>query len=154
MCTKIVYSPVNGNVITTNKIKDDVFGSNTLGEGFGIIPKDGKFVAPIAGEVTLCEGHAFSIKSNDNVEVLVHIGIETVSIKPEDKAQIFKYSCKVGDKVNIKDHIGEVDIEKIKQLGFDITTPVIVLKNPEKSRSIMIEHIGESLAGDSILSIE
>lgn len=149
-----VLCPTNGTLITSNKISDETFSKNMMGQGFGIIPNDEVMCAPISGEITLISGHAYAIKSSEGIEVLVHMGINTVQISDDEKTKIFNYHHKVGDKVNAKDPIANVNWTAIKSLGYDITTPVIVLKESIQNKQVTIEDIGPCSIGDIAISIE
>jgi glucose-specific phosphotransferase system IIA component len=104
-----VISPADGKVIMASKINDATFSANMMGEGFGLIASDSKMCAPIDGTIILISGHAFAIRHSSGVEVLVHMGIDTVGIEDSKKAEIFKYSCKVGDKVTAGKPVVKVD---------------------------------------------
>ena len=94
-----------------------------MGDGFAIMPTDGKVYAPIDGEVASIfpTGHAIGIKQGDKLEVLIHFGLETVKLKGEG----FTTHVKQGDKVKAGDLLIEVDVEKVKPLVPSIVTPVI-----------------------------
>ncbi len=154
MSKLIVASPANGKVILTSKINDETFSKNMMGEGFGIITIDEKMCAPIDGTITLISGHAFAIKNNTGIEVLVHMGIDTVGIEDAKKAAIFKYLHKVGAKVKTGQVVVKVDWNAIKSLKYDTTSPVIVLKDSLDGKSVSIESFGQCKVGDAILSIE
>lgn len=114
--------PANGKIIALENVQDAMFASKTLGDGFAIEINDGHIVAPISGTlVTLFPtGHAFGIKG-EHAEVLVHIGIDTVSMGGDG----FNVLVKQGDEVKQGQEIVNVDIEKLKNAGKDTTTMVI-----------------------------
>lgn len=114
--------PANGKIIALENVQDAMFASKTLGDGFAIEINDGHIVAPISGTlVTLFPtGHAFGIKG-EHAEVLVHIGIDTVSMGGDG----FNVLVKQGDEVKQGQTIVHVDIEKLKNAGKDTTTMVI-----------------------------
>ena len=119
-----VLSPVDGTIVALTDVPDRVFSSGILGQGFGVVPSDGIVRSPISGTVvTLAKtGHAFGIKSSDGVEVLVHIGIDTVRMNGEG----FSSSISRGDVVTAGDVIAEFDIEAVQRAGFDPMTLVVV----------------------------
>jgi glucose-specific phosphotransferase system IIA component len=147
-----IFSPVDGEVIPTSEIKDETFSRNVMGRGFAVIPTNGIFVSPIKGEVRLVAetGHAFSVRNKKGLEVLVHIGLDTVTInsKKEQNEQIqgFKVLVKVGDKVKPGQPIIEADLSLINKLKLNTTTPVIAINNEfmtkEKEASIIKERVG------------
>jgi PTS system beta-glucosides-specific IIC component len=130
-----VCAPCNGEVVSTAQVKDETFSQNMIGKGFAIIPKDGKYVAPFDGTLTLVAetGHAFSIKSSAGIEVIIHIGVDTVTIntnrKPDETLKGFTVHAKTGDKVKKGTPIVDADLEFIKAQKLDVITPVIVINN-------------------------
>lgn len=123
--TKIVIgAPVEGKAVPLSEVSDPTFGQEILGKGVAVIPSVGRVVAPIDGEVALVfeTKHAISIVSEEGVELLIHVGLDTIALKGEH----FKTHVKVGDNVKKGDLLSEFDIEKIKAAGYDIITPMIV----------------------------
>ena len=149
-----IVCPVDGEVIISNKIKDATFSKQMMGTTVGIIPNNETFVAPISGQVVICGGHAFAIQADNGVQVLVHIGIDTVKIDPSEKEKIFKTSIKVGKSVKQGEEIVKVDLEEIKKLGYDITTPVVVLDESVSGKTVSFENIGPAKAGDVIFNVD
>ena len=149
-----VLSPVSGTLVLNTKIKDETFSKNMMGECFGVIPSDNMVYAPISGKITLISGHAFCIQNNQGIQVLVHMGIDTVQIPDEQKAKIYVYTCKVGDDINAKDPIVNVNWQEIKNLGYDITTPVVILKESISGMSVSMNTIGPCSVGDIAATIE
>ncbi|MDR2823205.1 MAG: PTS glucose transporter subunit IIA [Mycoplasmataceae bacterium] len=135
----IIYSPATGDVIPTSQVKDETFSQNMIGRGFAVMPKSGEFLSPMNGEVTLVAetGHAFSIKNKRGIEVLVHIGLDTVNINsknaPGQPLKGFTTHVKVGDNVKVGEPIITADLALIKKLGFDPVTPVIVITNEQST---------------------
>lgn len=148
-----ILCPVNGKVVINSKISDPTFSQNMMGETVGIIPSDGTFVSPIDGKIILCEGHAFAIEAPDGTQVLIHIGIDTVKIDQDKKAQIFKFAKKLNDQVKAGDKIVDVDLSAISQLGYDLTTPVVILAETIKGRTVSIEAFGSTNAQEVLFSI-
>lgn len=119
-----ILSPMNGEVIPMQELSDDAFSSGVIGQGVGIIPQDGKVYSPVNGVVTTLfpTKHAIGITSDSGVEILIHIGIDTVQLQGEG----FEAKIKQGDKVKVGQLMMEVDLEKIKSKGFSTETPVLV----------------------------
>ncbi|MDR3163584.1 MAG: PTS glucose transporter subunit IIA [Mycoplasmataceae bacterium] len=142
----IVVAPVSGEVVSTNKVKDETFSQNMVGKGFAIYPSDGNFVAPIDGEIILIAetGHAYSIKSKSGIQILVHIGLDTVNINtkrdPGAPLKVFNIIAKTGDHVKSGASIMTVDIAEIKKMGYDSITPVVVI-NDEYSANKQINQL-------------
>ena len=123
--TTVVNAPVAGHVIALDETGDPVFASRALGEGVGIQPTDSEVVAPVSGVLqTVAEtGHAFGIKTDDGVEVLVHVGIDTVKMNGEG----FAVKVKADERVNAGDPLVSVDFAKVKDAGYSTTTLMTVL---------------------------
>ena len=123
--TTVVNAPVAGHVISLDETGDPVFASRALGEGVGIQPADSTVVAPVSGVLqTVAEtGHAFGIKTDDGVEVLVHVGIDTVKMNGEG----FDVKVKANEHVNAGDNLVVVDFDKVKEAGYSTTTLMTVL---------------------------
>ncbi|MNJ40376.1 PTS system beta-glucoside-specific EIIBCA component [compost metagenome] len=119
-----VISPLKGDIIALNEVKDEAFSTGALGKGIAIEPKEGKVYAPVDGVLTSLfkSGHAIGITSKHGVEVLIHVGKDTVKLK----GKYFTPKVSQGDVVKKGDLIMEFDMEAIKAEGFILTTPVIV----------------------------
>ncbi|GFZ30097.1 PTS beta-glucoside transporter subunit EIIBCA [Clostridium zeae] len=143
----MIKSPLNGEVVQLATIKDETFATGLMGKGVAIKPSQGKLVAPIKGEITAIFPtlHAIGIASEDGVEMLIHIGMDTVKLEGKH----FKAHVKNGDKVNIGDLLIEFDIEAISSEGFDLTTPIIITNSNKFTDVLATEkqtiNIGESL---------
>ena len=120
----IVYAPINGKVIPLEEVKDEAFNSGSLGKGVGIMPEDGNVYAPVDGKITALFNslHAIGLTSDDGMEVLVHIGLDTVKLN----GKYFNAHVKQGDSVKKGDLLLTFDKEAIEKEGYDITTPVII----------------------------
>ena len=128
-----VFAPVDGKVVPLTKVNDETFSQNIMGRGFAIIPSNGNFVSPINGTITLVNNHAFSIRSKEGYDILVHIGIDTVKLSDKN---VFKYSVKIGDEVNVGDKIVTANLNMIKSNKLDPITPVIILNETIGSAKI------------------
>ncbi|CAI8732631.1 PTS beta-glucoside transporter subunit IIABC [Kosakonia quasisacchari] len=119
-----ILAPMNGSVLALDQVPDTTFASGLLGEGVAIIPADGRVVAPFAGEVaSLFETkHAIGLLSDNGIEVLIHVGIDTVKLDGKP----FIAHVQVGDKVKAGDLLLEFDREAIIAAGFDLATPIII----------------------------
>lgn len=120
----VIYAPVDGELIDLSKVDDDIFANKVMGDGFAIEPSSSLFYSPISGvvETAFPTGHAFGIRRNDGVEVLIHIGIDTVSLKGKG----FFSKIKQGDRIKATDILAEVDLDLLKKEGFSTTTMVIM----------------------------
>lgn len=146
----IVASPLTGEVVPLKDVPDEVFSSGTLGEGVGVIPTVGRAVAPCDGEITavMDTQHAVGIAAESGLELLIHVGLNTVELNGK------YYNCKVkeGDKVRKGDVLIEFDIDAIKAAGYQIHTPVLVT-NAENYVSVLAAASGKVQAGDDLISV-
>ncbi len=124
---KTIYSPLRGKMIPLNEVADEVFSSGALGQGVAVIPETSEVYAPVDGEVVLVADtkHALAFNSNNGMEVMIHMGLDTVKLD----GKYFDIKVKVGEKVKKGDLIARVDFEKIKEEGYPIVTPVLVLNS-------------------------
>ncbi|WP_075529694.1 PTS glucose transporter subunit IIA [Ligilactobacillus sp. WC1T17] len=119
-----IDAPVEGEVIQLSEVKDEVFSSGTMGEGFAVKPANGKIVAPCDAEVIAVfeTGHAIGLTTMAGAEVLIHVGIDTVMLK----VQGFDTKVKAGDLVKKGDLLMDVDMDAVQKAGYDTTVMVIV----------------------------
>ncbi|MGO4973110.1 glucose PTS transporter subunit IIA [Bifidobacterium boum] len=148
--TDTVAAPVSGHVISLDEAGDPVFASRALGEGVGIQPTDSVVVAPVSGVLsTVAEtGHAFGIKTDDDVEILVHVGIDTVKMNGEG----FTTAVTTGQRVNAGDKLVTVDFDKVKAAGFNTVTLMTVL-NTAALGGVTPKTGIDVKAGDTVLEI-
>ena len=148
---KSVFAPINGKVISLDEVPDPVFSDRVLGEGCAIIPEDGKIYSPVNGKISSIADtrHAYGIESDDGLEILIHFGLETVSLK----GQGFTSHVKVGDNVKVGDLIAEADIKSLKQHNINLITPVLICDGIENK--IMTVNEGMVKAGKiAVLTVE
>jgi glucose-specific phosphotransferase system IIA component len=118
-------SPFTGEVVPLEEVADDVFSQRIMGDGVAVLPSEGRVVAPVAGTLgKLFEGgHGFAIETPDGVQVLVHIGLDTVHLKGDG----FTVKASEGDEVSVGDAIVTVDLDRMRELGIDMVSPVVVI---------------------------
>lgn len=126
---EIVVSPIKGEVLNLSDIEDAAFSSGVLGQGVAIIPSDGKVVAPVDGVVTTLfpSLHAIGILSDEGVEVLIHIGLNTVQLEGRG----FEACIKQGDRITKGQTILKFDIDVIKEDGYSVVTPIVVTNSSQ-----------------------
>ncbi|MEZ5129768.1 MAG: glucose PTS transporter subunit IIA [Micropruina glycogenica] len=151
VATRTVGAPVAGKVVPLAEVNDKVFASKALGDGVGIVPTDGHVTAPVAGTmVTVADtGHAFGIKTDDGVEVLVHVGIDTVQMEGKG----FKLDVSKDMRVEEGDLLATVDLDAVKEAGFDPTTIVVVI-NTATLKSVAPVGARDVGLGDTIIDVE
>ncbi len=142
-----VCSPVDGEVMTMDKVPDAVFSQKMMGDGFAVAPTNGRIGAPIKGEVMVVAetGHAYGLKGKNGVEILVHFGLDTVKLKGEGIC----VKVKVGDWVEVGDVLCEVAIERISAKVPSLITPVVVTSGHE----VTIEKLGIVTAEEKVMSV-
>ena len=126
-----LHAPITGKYIPLEEIPDKVFSQGFLGQGCGIEPDDNTVYSPVDGEVVQVADtkHAVGIQSSEGVEVLIHVGMDTVDMKGEG----FSPKVKVGDKVKIGEPLLVFDPEKIKAAGHPLTTALVITNSDEFS---------------------
>lgn len=119
-----VMAPIDGELIALSEVPDKVFASGVLGQGVGIRPSDGTLYSPVDGTVmtAMDSGHAYGLVSDDGVELLIHLGIDTVQLG----GQHFERGVSQGARVRQGDILGHADLAAIEAAGFDTTTIVVV----------------------------
>lgn len=143
-----IVSPLSGEKIELEQVQDDAFSQGVLGKGIGINPIDGVVMAPADGVVTALFPtlHAIGITTNQGVELLIHIGINTVELN----GKYFKAFVKQGDKIKKGQKLLEFDMEKMKAEGYVMESPVIIT-NWDKYREISVICGNEIQRGEAIL---
>ncbi|MER5761861.1 glucose PTS transporter subunit IIA [Streptomyces sp. NPDC002082] len=135
-------APVAGRVVGLDEVGDPVFASRALGEGVGIEPADGRIVAPVAGELIIvaATGHAFGIRTADGVEVLIHVGIDTVKMKGEG----FDVRTEPGRQVSVGDLLVEVDLDAVRAAEHPTVTLMTVTNTADLTS--VEPHTGKTVA--------
>ena len=128
----IIQSPVQGEACEITQVNDPTFRDKLLGEGIAIRPSTGRVVAPVNGMIAILfeTKHACTIVSDQGTEILIHIGLDTVNLK----GKYYKAYVKDGDKVKVGDLILEFDMDKIKEAGYDLITPVVICNSADYSK--------------------
>ena len=126
---KSILAPLSGQAIPLEQVPDDVFSQKILGDGIAIIPTDGKIYAPVDGEIaSVAETlHAYGFTSEDGLEILVHVGLDSVKLKGEG----FTSHVQAGDKVKAGQLVAEVDLKFLISQGVPATTPVLICEGAE-----------------------
>jgi PTS system beta-glucosides-specific IIA component len=122
-----LYAPLQGEIIELEKVADPVFSSKMMGEGYAVEPTDETIVSPVAGTVIMVQGHAVGIKRFDGLEVLIHLGIDTVSLNGKP----FKLKVKEGDILNGGDVIGKADWSQVKAANLPKTTMILITNSAD-----------------------
>ncbi len=133
---KLVYAPVAGHVDDLKNVDDPVFSSEAMGKGIAIEPNENEVVAPVTGTVTVAypTAHAYGLLSDDGVEVLVHTGVDTVSLNGEGINSVVTQ----GQKVKVGETLGTFDKKKIQQAGLDTRVMVIITNTAEFDQVLLV----------------
>lgn len=120
----ILNAPVSGRILSLEEVKDPTFSEHILGEGIAIIPENGNIVAPADAVIASVPrtNHAISMTTDSGVELLIHVGIDTVELE----GKYFNIPVQLGDHVKAGDVLIEVDLDGVKNAGYDIVTPMVV----------------------------
>lgn len=145
-----LLSPLDGRVVPLEAVADETFATKILGDGIAILPTGGRLCAPAAGRVaqTFDSGHAVTLVGEDGVELLLHIGIDTVKLKGE----YFDIVVKEGERVSAGDVLVRFDRENILGCGFDVTTPMIVSNADEYEWEVVAR--GDVAVGAPLLRLK
>lgn len=145
-----VKSPMTGKVIPLTEVNDAAFASESMGKGFAIIPENGQVVAPFDGEVVALfpTKHAIGLKRVDGLEILIHVGIDSVNLNGEG----YEAFVKVGDFVKANDLLLKVDLNVLKEHSVDSTTPVIVT-NSHDYQTIQVKNVKTIQSNEAILDV-
>ncbi|HDS6850138.1 TPA: PTS beta-glucoside transporter subunit IIABC [Enterobacter cancerogenus] len=145
-----VLSPMTGTVLALDQVPDTTFASGLLGSGAAIIPATNQVIAPFAGEVASLfqTKHAIGLLSKSGIEVLIHVGIDTVKLD----GRPFTAHVKVGDSVQPGDLLLEFDRQAIIDAGYDLTTPIII-SNSDEYRDVVTVAATSVTAGAPLLSV-
>ena len=138
---EILTAPIEGQAVKLSEVSDPTFSQEMLGKGIAIIPTVGKVVSPVNGtiEMVFDTKHAISMTSDTGIQILIHVGIETVSLKGTP----FKAYVRTGDRVKAGDLMLEFDIGAIKKAGLNIITPVIICNSYDYGK--VIGHTGRNV---------
>ena len=145
-----IASPVKGTEIPLSEVKDEVFSKNIVGKGAAVIPSEGKVYSPVDGTVASVfdTKHAIGLVSEEGVEVLIHVGLDTVELG----GQHFTAHVAQDDKVTKGQLLLEFDMDAIKAAGYDIVTPVVI-SNTDSYLDVLAADAGEINAGDMLITI-
>ncbi|QGH35802.1 PTS glucose transporter subunit IIA [Gracilibacillus salitolerans] len=148
-----IKAPITGEILPLEKVPDPVFSQKMMGEGIAIIPKEENIVAPVEGTIIQIapSKHAIGLKAKDGMELLIHVGLETVSLKGEG----FKVLVNEGDHVSVGDKLMVVDLDYIRNKVQHIITPVVITNSNQSSNQYYPTAETECQAGKtSILTVD
>ena len=149
--TDEVHSVADGEVINIEDVKDPVFSQKMMGDGFAVEPENGHIVSPVAGKVTSVfpTKHALGLVTDNGLEVLVHIGLDTVSLEGKP----FEVKVSEGQTVVAGDLLVEADLDAIREAGRETST-IVVFTNADAIKSVKVEHTGKLAANAPVATVE
>ena len=149
--TDEVHSVADGEVINIEDVKDPVFSQKMMGDGFAVEPENGHIVSPVAGKVTSVfpTKHALGLVTDNGLEVLVHIGLDTVSLEGKP----FEVKVTEGQTVATGDLLVEADLDAIRAAGRETST-IVVFTNADAIKSVKVEHTGKLAANAPVATVE
>jgi glucose-specific phosphotransferase system IIA component len=145
---KVICSPISGKVVPFEMLDDVVFKEGMMGPGIAVDPVEETFVAPVSGVVSLITPtkHAFIITSKEGIEVMVHIGMDTVYAQGEH----FKYRVSQGDQIKQGQPILDIDLKAMKEKGYSLVTPIVLI-NKEKIKKFNLTQEQEILISQPLI---
>lgn len=146
-----IYAPAGGKLVPLSEVSDPTFAEGILGQGAALVPSGNQFFSPVDGTAATVfpTGHAVALTSEDGVEVLLHIGLDTVKLN----GKYFTIHVEEGQQVKKGDLLLEADLEKIRAEGFDTVTPIVICNTDEFAEVVMAEE-GEVETGDIVLHLK
>ncbi|MDD3252745.1 MAG: glucose PTS transporter subunit IIA [Lachnospiraceae bacterium] len=150
MVCRFAVAPAKGRVISLQEVADPAFASGVMGRGAAIVPTEGKLCAPCDGEITVLVpgGYAIGIRAYNGLEILIHIGLDTVRLDGKG----FKVKVKQGSKVKAGDLLLQFDLDVIAAAGFSAVTPVLITNYGEFSEVVPTE-AAEVEVGDPFITV-
>ncbi|WP_413304181.1 PTS glucose transporter subunit IIA [Bacillus sp. 1P10SD] len=147
-----IFAPVNGEILSLSEVPDPVFSQKMMGEGIAMIPEEGKIYSPVKGSVILIAEtkHAIGVRAVDGAEILIHVGLETVSLNGEG----FTIAVNVGDKVTTGQLLMEMDLDMIKQLAKSIITPIVITNSNEIGKQYRFTQEKKGIKGETVIITE
>lgn len=146
-----LFAPMDGEIIDISNVEDQVFSKKMVGDGIAIIPTDGLVVAPCDGKILqiFSTNHAVGIETKEGLEILIHLGLDTVELKGEG----FTRLAETGMEVKTGDPLIKMDLERIKELGKSTVSPVLIT-NVSKTEEIKKEYGPAKAKSTRIMSVK
>lgn len=146
-----IYAVCDGSLISITDVKDEVFSTKMLGDGYAIKPINGKIYSPVSGTITTVfpTKHAIGITTEDNLEILIHLGLDTVALNGKP----FEVFVSQGDVVKKGDHLADADLKMITNGGYDDTV-ITVLTNMDIIKTVSEISPGNIVHGQEVQTIE
>ncbi|MED1265468.1 beta-glucoside-specific PTS transporter subunit IIABC [Bacillus mycoides] len=149
--TATVFSPLKGEIVPLKDVADPTFADEIMGKGIAIKPEENRIVSPVSGTVMVLTdtNHAVGLQGDDGQEILIHIGIDTVSLKGKH----FRNLISTGDRIEVGQPLIEFDRDAIAKAGFDTVTMVIVTNTADYLDVLSVNQEGSIFEGEQLLSV-
>ncbi len=146
-----IVAPVNGKLISLKDVPDPTFSEEMVGKGVAIIPEGKEIYSPVEGKITtvFVTGHAVGITTKEGIDLLIHIGMDTVNLKGEG----FEVKVKDGEQIKQGDLLLVADLDKLKEKGYRLETPIIIC-NPDQFKNFTYTEPGNVKKGDVIMKVQ
>ncbi|MDR2572109.1 MAG: PTS glucose transporter subunit IIA [Oscillospiraceae bacterium] len=146
-----IPSPLDGNVVPISELSDPVFSDDILGKGIAVIPSGGRIISPADALITMMfdTGHAVSLETDSGVELLIHVGIDTVKLKGEH----YTICKQTEDRVKTGDVLMKFNAQAISDSGYETVTPVVIC-NPDSFKTISFAPKGPIKEGETLITIK
>lgn len=144
-----LYAPLNGKIMPLEDVPDPVFGEKMMGEGIAITPDDGKVISPVEGKIVQVPKtkHAVGIETADGTEILIHIGLETVSLKGEG----FTMNVSMDEQVSVGDSLIEFDLNYVKENADSSITPIVITNTNTENKAYKSSTETQAKAGETVI---
>lgn len=144
-----IYAPVNGKVVPLEEVPDPVFSQKMMGDGIAIQPSEGNIYAPVDGEVVQLPDskHAIGLRTKDGIEILIHIGLETVSLEGKG----FTVHVATGDKVSKGQLLMECDLEYIRDNASSDVTPIVITNGQDSGKTFTMTEETEANHEETVI---
>ena len=144
-----ILAPMTGTAVAITEVPDPIFIEKILGDGIAIVPTEGKVVSPVDGTVSKVAetGHIYAVTSDNGVEVVIHVGLETVALN----GKCFQIHVKEGDKVSAGDKLLSFDPEKIKAHGYEKTC-ILVVTNGDEYPDMKLHTGMDAVQGETVIA--
>lgn len=149
---KTFLSPVDGKLISIDKVDDPVFAQKAMGEGFAVDPESNDIYSPVSGTVTMVADtkHGIGISTGDGEELLIHMGIDTVELNGKP----FDVYVSIGDKVNAGQKIATMDLSKVESSGKESTIIIVLTNSADKNWKVNLQPITQTKHTELVAKIE
>ncbi|SEQ37610.1 PTS system IIA component, Glc family [Virgibacillus subterraneus] len=144
-----IYAPINGEIVSLEEVPDPVFSQKMMGDGVAIKPNKGQVYSPVDGEVVQIPEtkHAIGLRTGDGIEILIHIGLETVSLEGKG----FTINVSTGDKVSVGEKLMEFDLEYVRNNASSDISPIVITNGQDTGKKFSMTEEKESTAGETVI---